>query len=95
MLGRFRPVAVAAAFLAKFVEVAVMAPLHFLQEHDVGVELGDGLFEGDHARSAPDRGDAFVDVVGGDANLHGNILTPSMPFLRTRLRQSENVAPLR
>jgi len=48
----------------------VMPALHFLQEDDVGLERGQGLLERVHPRPAAQGGDALVDVVGGDAQLH-------------------------
>jgi hypothetical protein len=46
--------------------------LDFLEEDDVGVDRLQGLAHVVNARAAANAGDAFVDVVGGDSDIHGS-----------------------
>jgi hypothetical protein len=45
--------------------------LDFLEEDDVGVDRLQGLPHVVNARPTANAGDAFVDVVGGDSDIHG------------------------
>jgi hypothetical protein len=48
----------------------LVAVLHFLQEHDVGVDAVERQPHLVDARQAADAGHALVDVVGGDLEFH-------------------------
>ena len=48
----------------------IMPALHFLQEHDIGLQGIDPQLERMHARTAPDGTDAFMNIVGCYAQFH-------------------------
>src|SRR5450830_1744784 len=79
------PVMAAPGLVAEFRRVLVVLALHFLQKHHLRIEHADGFLQRNHPRRGADGGDALVDVVGSDTNLHGNILTAKAARYASRL----------
>jgi hypothetical protein len=84
-IGGMRPDLLRDEFVLRAFRIVVIAltvqrmlALHFLQEHDVGIQLAQPFAQFVQHDAAIEIGEAFVDVVGGDfEGRHGGIL-PAM-----------------